>query len=542
MRLRIGQRARSASAALGVVMLAGMGFGIQCTSDPSVSCEIDLPAALSSKTQWLEVGVLPAPCPPSVELAGGLPPSGLVTSVAFQMTDTIPPAIGTLKAGSYAFAAVARASDCSVLATGCTQVNVTNARDVSIPMTASASPAGACNAGETCFDARCVPTLGNADAANTGCSMTLVGAGPLGDPLTGSSEIVSAPGVAATGSGFLIAYREYDNGVGAARLTLANVDPSGGLTIATPTMLENQCAGQDESDAVGFDFVGGAGVVVSARPSCATQSPGIDAFQVATSGTLGQTIFTSLSTDKPVLSKHALSLVDSTHGFLAYVGNGQANVVGLSALFPQGAPVIFDPVTSPSLAAVAASSQGLALLAIGTAGGDAAAAPTFDVMLAASPAMLGTPTSFQGTWGAIALAGTRAIALSDSSVSTQPLAWHTVDPPPGVPASATFASGSGDPGSELGGDVAVRDDLSFFAAEQAGAISLDVFSHASTTPTLSRALALAADPRVPSLAGVRDGKVAVAASSSQVLVAWVRGTMLGLNEPVGAWALYSCGP
>ena len=42
------------------------------------------------------------------------------------------------------------------------------------------------------------------------CSLALVGAGPLGDPLVQNGGVASAPAIAATANGFLLAYREYD--------------------------------------------------------------------------------------------------------------------------------------------------------------------------------------------------------------------------------------------------------------------------------------------------------------------------------------------
>jgi hypothetical protein len=238
-----------------------------------------------------------------------------------------------------------------------------------------------------------------------------------------------------------------------------------------------------------------------------------------------------------------LALTTATSGYLAYAAQGHPTVVALSGLFPEGAPLAFGDLASAWLAEVAASSQGLALLA-GSEGASpeaGAGAPTLGLTLGSLPAALSTPVDFAGTWGAVVLAGTRAIVLSDSSVSAQPVAWHTFDPPPGASATATFAPGAAT-GAVAGGDVAVQSDLVFFAAEPAGSLALDVFAHASTIPTLLRAVTLASDPRVPSLATVRDGKVSVAASASQVLVSWITGTTLGPDDAVGGWALYACAP
>src|ERR1700722_6712719 len=283
--------------ALAALALGALSAVTHCQTDASVTCEVNLPAALANTAQWMEVGVLPGACPPNSQLAGGLPDTGLVTRVAFEKGNTNPPPIGTLKKGSYAFAAVARGADCSVLATGCSEVDVTDARDVSITLTATAKPAGACEAGSTCFDARCVPATGAQDAGTGGgCAMNLVAAGPLGDPLyvpNAISEVASAPAAAATETGFLVTYREYDPNAGTAGLTVVWVDPRGVLTVGAPTSLPTQCAGQDETDAVALGYSSGTGVIVSARPSCNSQPAGFDAFPVDATGKVGQGVFTS---------------------------------------------------------------------------------------------------------------------------------------------------------------------------------------------------------------------------------------------------------
>lgn len=156
---------RRTRAALALLTLAGLSLGAQCQGDPRVSFEVDLPSSLSGSAQWMEVGVLGGSCPPEAQLAGGLPQTGLVERVAFEKGNTSPPPIGTLEKGSYAFAATARGADCSVLATGCTQVDLSSARDVSISLAATTKPVGACSAGLACLDAECTPALGGPDAA-----------------------------------------------------------------------------------------------------------------------------------------------------------------------------------------------------------------------------------------------------------------------------------------------------------------------------------------------------------------------------------------
>jgi hypothetical protein len=528
------------AARLSLLVIAALALGAQCEGDPGVTFEVQLPGSLANSAQWLEIGVLGGSCPDPALLAGGLPETGTLDRIAVERGNTSPPAIGTLKKGSYAFVAVARGSDCSVLGTGCSSVDVTNARDISISVDAASKPTGGCTQEQSCVDARCIAS-GAPDASGAGCAMGLVGAGPLGDPMAAVTDVVSAPAVAVTESGFLVAYREYDAIGGTAQLTLAAIDTGGALSIPAPTMLVGQCAMQDESDAVGLAYVTGSGIVASARPSCSGQSAGIDLFAVDATGHSSSNMFSSVAGAAPALSNaHALSLAGMSTGWLAYIGGGSANVVAVSGLQLQGSPVALTGPNTSTLAEVAATGQAVALLTGGQGGSDAGSGtPLLSLTIGGKPRDAGAPAVFPGSWGAVAAAGTRAFVLADSGIAAQPVAWYALDEG-ATPSSGDFAlSGMG---SALGGDLALQGDRIVFAAEQAGAVSVVVYDHASTSPTPLRSVALSGDNRIPSQTGVRDGKVAVAASADEVLVAWVTGTNLNPNEAVGGWALYACSP
>jgi hypothetical protein len=342
--------------------------GAQCRSNDRVSFEIGLPSALDAQAQWIEIGVIDGPCPSTTQLAGGIPRSGTLTRIAFAKGDTNPPLVGDLKKAPYAFAAVARGGDCSVVATGCTIVDLTKAKDVNIQLAATQQPSGACSAAETCAEAQCVPALASSSTAlGAHCSMQLIGAGPLGDPLVvDGSDVVSTPALVATESGFLVAYREYDPNAGSARLTLAAIDSGGGLTIAPPTLLPGQCSGAQETDAVGLAYLAGTGVAVSARPSCGGQG-GLDAFQVDASGKVTGTAFNGLLGPAPTLSNaHAVASAGASSGWIALLDQGAAQVVALSGVNVQGRPTGFGGPPPETLAQVAATDQMIALLTAGS--------------------------------------------------------------------------------------------------------------------------------------------------------------------------------
>ncbi|HEY8088020.1 MAG TPA: hypothetical protein VIF09_09245, partial [Polyangiaceae bacterium] len=531
-----GDRSRESPLRHRFLALGAIGLATQCKGNPTVTFEVVLPSDIADTAQWMEIGVLDGACPSPAQLGAGIPEGATVARVAFQKGDTSPPAIGALKKGAYGFAAVARGIDCGVLATGCTRADVTEARDVSIALADTAVATGACLAGESCAGGRCVPSSNPDDPSlGAGCSMQLVAAGPLGLPLELSgSDTASAPAAVVTESGFLLAYREYDAVQGAARITVAAIDEGGSLTIPPPTMLPSQCAGQDESDALGAAYLGGSGVVVSARPACPGATAGFDVFSLGPTGTLDTTSFDPLTTGSAVLSNaHAVTLSGAGSGWIAYLDQGSASVVALSGLLTPGASTRFGGAPPQTLAEASATGQTLALLA-GTG-------TNLEVQLGLPASDGGAALTTPGIFGALAAQGSRAFVVSGGTTGGPPLSFVAYD----VGATSPSTSGSLAPpgqGDPTGADVAVAGDRVFFAAEQAGALSVIVYGRASTTPLLLDTVLLSADARIPSQANVRDGRIAVAASDSRVLVAWLTATSLGPDDPVGGYALFACSP
>ena len=95
-------------------------------------------------------------------------------------------------------------------------------------------------------------------------------------------------------------------------------------------------------------------------------------------------------------------------------------------------------------------------------------------------------------------------------------------------------------GPVLYADVAFHQDHVFFAVEQQGTITLLAYDHATTTPSLLRTVAFGNDSRVPSLSDVRDGRIAVLATDSRVVVAWTTQEVLGPNDAAGGYAVFAC--
>ena len=548
-----------------MAIVAALLWQPSCAQMPAVGFTVILPSAISASATWIELGVFPGRCPGATELAGGIPPEGTISRVAFRRADVHPPAIGDLKKGPYAFAAVARGDDCSVLAAGCSVVDVTDSRSVEVDLTATQTPAGACSSGTQCVDALCVPNSNNSDPSlGQDCSLTLVGAGPLADSLAGEGTLVSAPAITATSVGFLIAYREFDPTQGVARLTLIPVDAGGGALLAQQTTLPGRCVQSEESDATSLAFAGDNGNVAVARAPCMGVG-GLDLFDIDPMGNVQKSGFNAAGNARILLANaHALASTPAQDGLLlALTENAQALVTRATDVAVSGQPATPFGGSGPmSSAWVATTDQVIALLALGTdlggggGGADSGAeggappteagtgggVPSLRIRLASPNANLGTlptPFIFPGAFAGIAAEGTRVFVVSDSPAASSPVGYRAFDLGKTDPVAAEGFAPQG-LGPVLSADVALAKDRALFAIEQPGSISIVAYDHATTMPSLLRSIYLPDDARVPAMTNVRDGRVAIAANDTRVAVVWTTAKSLGSQDTTGGYAVYAC--
>ncbi len=538
--------------------------GAACNRKPSVSFELDVPGDIVNRATWYEIGAFPgASCPPAAQLTGGIPSTGATARLAFPKTSKSPPGLGDLPRGSYAFAAVAKADDCTVLAVGCSVVDVGSASAITIALRPVDNPTGACVNGTICQVAQCIPSTDNSDpSVGSGCSLQLMGAGPLGDPLTMGTTIASGPAIAVTSTGFVISYREFDSLAGAGRLTFLPIDNGGGALPPHVETLPDRCSGSEEGDAVGMAFHGDTGLAVVARAPC-NKTGGFDLYLVDATGNVtksGQELSPSLATSVLRLSQsHAVAPVPGGAGyFVGFTKDAQA-LLDLSA-GPRfsGAAVPFGGAPPHNDAWVASSSNVFALMTsvdgtapVADAGSDAAPPPDAGsgggvlhlhvAAAGASAASLPPPIEFPGTWGSLAAEGSRVVVASGSSDVGKPMTFRAFDLG-GAAAKVTDGFTPSGLGKIIYADVALHQDFMFFAIEQPSAISLVAYKKASTTPSFVREILLGSDPRIPSLLLVRDGRVAVAASDTRVAVTWITGRSLTPNDAVGGYAVFACRP
>ena len=573
--MKTSRQSRGLLAAIVAVVLAGGA----CSGKKNVGLEIQLDKALVADVVWFEVGAFrDASCTAvSPMLADGIPQAAS-GRVAFRRDARSTPVFGNLDRGKYAFAAVARAADCGVLATACSEVDVASADSVSLGMRATDAPSGACGKGAVCEAACCVPASDNQDpSVGTQCSLELLGAGPLALSL-GAGSSLSAPAISSTPSGFVIAYKEIDSSGAAARITVLPIDPAGGALSPGTAALKGRCA-TDETDGVGLVLNAADGKLILARSACGSK-PALEvlSFKTTPEVTINQAF---LPAESSTVQRFALS---NAHVIAAQSGSGSgSNVVvytedgaaKIASILPGAAIDLkaagtFGGTTGMTGAWVATSDKVLALLAAGPpqsapvidagldgsgegggGGGGGDATPTLSLLMvppgtaaSAFDASSGQPRArltFPGLWGAVAALGSRVIVVSDGG-GPRSVSYRTFD------LDRTSSTDSNGFSVEGGGvvttaDVTMIDNKAYFAALKPGGVSLHVFANAATTPIPLREIAFAKEPRIPSVAGVRDsGRVAVAATSSRVAVAWTTAKTLTNNDSTGGYAVFACTP
>jgi hypothetical protein len=435
---------------------------------------------------------------------------------------------------------------------------VSSTSSISSTVAPTTSRAGACEPGNTCLDAVCVSEDDAATGSGSGCSLAFVGGGPLADPLGLDSTLLSPPAIVATGSGFLIAYREFDPSGGNARLTLIPVDDQGASSVPQRITLLNRCASSPESDGTALAWSGSSGVAAVSRHACGSGQPGVDIYEVTAQGRTTAGAFAS-TTDGVLLSPgHALAFAPS--GLL--LASVDANTRG-AAVTPVrgtalGSPTTpFGDVTGALGAWVTATSLGTGLLSLGSApsGSDAAPDSAPGVTEGGAPldtasftsldtggslSSLPTPNDFAGTWVSLSGVDSRILVATNGTTGSNPIVWYAFDvgivTPTHVDGFAPQVTGE-----VVYADVALHADNAFFAAEVGDSISLFAFRKASTYPELLVEQDFANDVRIP-IGSVQDGLVAVAADDTRVAVVWGTAKTVTSSQDLGGYAVFACVP
>jgi hypothetical protein len=538
-----------------VVTLALCG----CASAPKATFELDVPQSIATQSAWYEVGLFGHGCPAETLLQGGIPLQGTIDRLAFAAGTTSPPGVGTIPNGSYGLAAVARASDCSVIAAGCSTYQVSRGGTLSVSLSAvRGAPLGACGTGAACDHAACVP-VADAGASSLGasCSLAIVGQGPLADPLNQDSTLLSPPAIAATSTGFLLAYREFDPMTAETRLTTIALDQNGGASPPRQSTIGSGCTSAPQTDAVGLAFSGGQGLVALAQPGCPASdgsgatSGGVELIAVDEAGSVGSSAFAQQGGDDMTLAPaHALAATSAGPVLSFTLPDKQesfaASISSLAFVPPVMALSTIDRVGPTTSALVVGTSFGTAAVVQGLSSADAGSGAALVVSVVSEENGDGggqfqaNGSPFTAQWVSAAGVGSRVLLASNGPSTDSPILWSARDMGSATAtASGTFAPQSGGTVSFV--DVAMSQDRAFFAAEVGDDISLFAFDKASTFPVQLREVPFSSLP-VLSLGALRDGLVAVAASDTRVAVVWGTGKTIGSDDDVGGYAVFACTP
>lgn len=538
---RTSRAARAACVGLGV---AGAVAAASCKKG-AVGVHVGVPSEVGADVTWIEVGAYAnASCDAVRAMLGGGVPNGFATRLAFRSDSSAVPRVGDLPNAKYAFAAVAKNASCGAVATGCSEVDLGDADGIDIALTTLRPASEGCAATATCEAARCVPSIDPTNPAlGAGCSLELVGTGPLAVPYH-PGVYLSAPSIVATDDGFLVAYREAD--VGGARVTLLPIDATAGFSLPAQRVLAWPCADASETDGAGLLVDGSSGQLILARPACDrdsglelvnfTRAPDVTIAQAWTNPAPGAHV--SLSFGHVAARRPSDAVVTFTKDGEARIATvrAEAGVVSPSGSFGTGATGAW----------VAASSDVLALLAAGAEGGAAqmqlrlapANTPLTDFD-AAQPKANHTIATFPGVWGAVAATGKRAVVLAKATGDDARLALRTFDFGATPKPDATAIDGTE---GALAADATLWNDRAFFAWVRGGDVEIAAYGDASKSPKLLRRLSLVNDSRTNAVSVVRDGRVTIAASDGRVAVAWTTTSSLGVGDAVGGYAVYACTP
>jgi hypothetical protein len=527
-----------------------------------------VPGTVQSQVVWYEIGAFRgATCAAlGPQLAGGIPLDGASARLAWKKADKTPPPLGDLRKDKYAFGAVARKEDCSILGSGCAEVDVDDKDTVDVAIKSVGEPRGACITGSICQGARCVPANDDNDPSiGAGCSLQLVGTGPLGNPLGVARTRVSSPAVVATKTGFLVAYREVDSNL--SRVSVIPIDNGGGALPAKRSTLSERCEAVDP-DATGLASDGQKATLAIAQ-MCGTKG-GVFVRRLNEAGEKDEgsldTFNTSGNDTATLAPSHSLAFKPNGRAVLVFTQSeysGVAEFTDTAVSFTQFPP--FGGAPPQTAAWVGATDQMVALLSLGSgaASGDGGAEAgttgesTLRLQMVAGNAdfnSLPPPFEFKATWGALGVNGKLAAIAYDGSSANKPVAWRIYELGNGQPLFQDGFTTEG--GVKVSyADVAFLGDRMFFAVERGGAVnpqtdtvtvegtvSLVAFDRATKAPLLVRTVNLSKDPRIPALKRVRDGLIAVSASESRVIVVWVNARELLPNDIVGGYALFACTP
>lgn len=225
---------------------------------------------------------------------------GAIVRHIVPMGDALP-SVGKLDEKAYAFAAIVRDESCRVIGYGCTCADITTIREVQIqPGGWSACKdkdctlaefcasleTGGCATDEQCTAGKCEAGESDVDSGPdepTVCTLEVQASGAL--PSVTEETRLTGPALAATSTGFVLAYRTQD-AEGIADIVTRLPSTNGAVTPIPPAKIT--CAYDDvQADGgIGIDFTDGNGLAVFSLPNCDGNGAGVSVKTFDAAGTV----------------------------------------------------------------------------------------------------------------------------------------------------------------------------------------------------------------------------------------------------------------
>lgn len=533
-----------------------------CPKAPEIPIQVILPKDVAAEVQFLELGAFKGvSCSTIRPLAEKGIPEGAAARLAWSVTAPAP-GIGTLPHEKYAFVALGKSERCAVVALGCVDIDLADVDTLSVATSALPEPQGACKSETVCALGRCLPS-----GEPGGCSLSLVGSGPLSPKLgstgvgpTSISVAATSPGVGVVGDKFVVGYTEMASASALDSVlwaTTQTLQSNGAANPADPQQLLEHCGDAPQTDAVGLFGRNDDGLFVLARNPCAGDAgaAGLSGLDVRRVDSLGRGVpggYSVLGQDLPrVALSHAKSIaqgVSATNFLIAATLPTGATLFRIEK--PETGPPVFGRparIDIPGAATeswVASSGDLVSFLTLSPAGELGSYAWTLG-QAPTSPETVGDArTRISGvTWASPLVDGTRVWVATGDAGGTRLRSFE------GVALGNAQTVDVNPLATSLHGDIA---RLSYPQTEQAealtriavataeaGDVAIRVFDTVGANASLRSAVSLSSLGHIVQKP-VRDGQVTIAAAGDRIAVVWVTARTLAKDDPLGGYAILSC--
>jgi hypothetical protein len=556
---------------LSLLVFASCGGQTEVTIDLLDPCKAE-GTSFRAAAEYVEFAVFPSKCPDDTLLAAGLTDSARTRKVVKASAGL--PEVGDLPKEKFGFAAILRDENCGVIGFGCTNADLENTKKIIVAVRAWATPGGKNDPSAYCTPLTgggCPPSrvcsAGNCKAVNEddagGCTLSVAAGGKLPAPVVPEAGL-SGPGIAATDTGFVMAYRDQDPTTGVPRVVVYYVSDQG--VPGTPGQFGLAgCPEKVLKDGVSATYGDGLGLITTSLPNCdSTKGAGAVFLPFDDLGNVSN----AAGPQNPLFNELTIGPVSAV---AVGAGEGDFDVVFRSVTstpnieravwhgnnFKSGVTIVhpFNDGDYP-FGLVATSAQVRAFLAtgadtqvlIGNKSGD---------ILDTAPSTLTLPGA--APWAALTAWSNRAAAAVPAS-SGIAIKVGQLGGGGGEAGSSEIASLTvGSTAATSGGLAVLRDHL-FVAQARAGGITLHNLENANGTilpPTPGSSgsgdggsseggtkpagsIELQTNLGEATLANFGGTQMAMAAGRNRIAIVWLTKPKLADGDPTGGWALLRC--